>query len=157
MKVFVEIKRFALARLFPFGPVMIAALVLAGNLQAAQRKPEVGDKQKTEKDETQDEKTGNLAVEVLLLNGKESRVAAEKAMVRIRRRGNDPQETNTQGQVRISGLNTGKAILQVYVIGMKECSLPITITAGDQAVRVLVDKSQKGKCQLEIVSLNSKP
>jgi hypothetical protein len=157
MKVPAGIKNCDFAWFFRVSAVVIATCILTGGIQAAQRKSETEDKQTDKKEDKQTHKkedaqkakAGNLVIEVLVFdrsNKEQPPVAAERAMVRIQG-GKDAQETDAQGHAVITGIGAGKAVLQVFVIGVQKCPLPITITGGDQTIRVLVDKSQS-KCEI---------
>lgn len=93
-------------------------------------------------------KHGTLTIELLLGDPdmKTERHPIAKAIVRIEG-AEDPQDTNEKGRVKFFGIPTGKVALLIMPIGLERCRVPdIPVTGGDQVVRVLVAKSQKGMC-----------
>jgi len=93
-------------------------------------------------------KHGTLTIELLLgePDKKNEHHPIAKAIVRIEG-AEDPQDTNEKGRVKFSGIPTGKVALLIMPIGLERCRIPdVPVTGGDQVVRVLVEKSQKGTC-----------
>jgi hypothetical protein len=101
-------------------------------------------------DQPDAEKTtrGTLTIDVLTVDpeNKNERQPVANAIVRIEG-SEDSRETNERGRARFSAIPTGKVTVQIMVIGADICRLrDIGVTAGEQVVSVVFDKSQKATC-----------
>lgn len=93
-------------------------------------------------------KPGTLTIELLLgdPDKRNEHHPLAKAIVRIEG-AEDPQDTNEKGRAKFFGIPTGKVALLILPIGLDRCRIAdVPVTGGDQVVRVLVAKSQKGTC-----------
>ncbi len=126
----------------------VVVVVLAGAIAAGQ---EVTPKGETQKGTPQpDAGKRTLTIEVRVGGpGKQAETQpVANAIVRIEG-ADDSRDTNVQGRARFTGIASNKVSVQIMAVGADLCRLPdITVTAGDQIVKVLVDtSSKKEKCR----------
>lgn len=127
-----------------------AAAALTGGAAAAQRDvPAEETKKETKQPDSEKERRATLTIEVLVVDPetKKERQPAEDATVSIVGI-EDRYRTNDKGRTMRLEIATGKIALNIKVIGADLCKLQdVSVAGGDQVVRVLVEKSEKGKCR----------
>jgi hypothetical protein len=127
-----------------------AAAALAGGAAAAQRDvPAEGTQKETKQPDPGKGKPATLTIEVLVVDPetKKERRPAEDATVSIVGI-EDRYRTNDKGRTMRLEIATGKIALNIKVIGADLCKLQdVSVVGGDQVVRVLVEKTEKGKCR----------
>jgi hypothetical protein len=91
-----------------------------------------------------------LTVKVLFADIGGEPQPVDKAILRIQG-SNFPSQTDTNGEVKLSGISKGKLKLQIMMIGADTCELLANITADhDQSLRVLIERAEDGKSNCRI-------
>lgn len=128
----------------------LATAALAGVAAAAER--DVGAEPTTKAAKQPDSgkgKQATLTIEVFVVDPpkKLERRPAEDATVSIVGV-EERQKTNEKGRTVFVEIAPGRLELNIKVIGADLCKLQnISVPGGDQVVKVLVEKSEKGKCR----------
>jgi hypothetical protein len=128
----------------------LATAALAGIAAAAERDVAAeATKKETKQPDSGKGKQATLTIEVFVVDPQKKieRQPAEDATVSIV--GVEVrQKTNEKGRTVFVEIEPGKLELNIKVIGADLCKLQgISVAGGDQVVRVLVEKSDKGKCR----------
>jgi hypothetical protein len=122
-------------------------LSFADSINAAQREDQTEETKKNKQESKGLEQLGTLTINVSILEPDKEPRAAARVMVHVIKGGGDPQQTDENGRATLLGIRTGKATLQVSVLGLPACNMAINVAGGNQVIRVLVEKGRQISCK----------